>query len=76
MPLNAGILRSKPVETVDEASFDDLVNVDFKGQLTLQKALPLLNDEGSVIFTVGIGTPWRPRRLGRHRDVGQARLSC
>ncbi|WP_214414830.1 SDR family oxidoreductase [Sphaerisporangium fuscum] len=54
--LNAGIVRSQPVGAFDEATFDDLVEVDFKGQFfTLQKALPLLNDGGSVIFTVGIG---------------------
>lgn len=54
--LNAGIVRPGPVGTVDEATFDDLVNVNFKGQFfTLQKVLPLLNDGGSVIFTVGIG---------------------
>jgi NAD(P)-dependent dehydrogenase (short-subunit alcohol dehydrogenase family) len=54
--LNAGIMRSQPVGAFDEATFDDLVDVNFKGQFfTLQKTLPLLNDGGSVIFTVGIG---------------------
>ncbi len=54
--LNAGISRPQPVDSVDEATFDDLVNVNFKGQFfTLQKALPLLGDGGSIIFTVGIG---------------------
>ncbi len=54
--LNAGISRPQPADSVDEATFDDLVNVNFKGQFfTLQKALPLLVDGGSIIFTVGIG---------------------
>ncbi|MFI7446270.1 SDR family oxidoreductase [Nonomuraea sp. NPDC049714] len=54
--LNAGIVRGRPVAAFDEATFDDLVNVNFKGQFfTLQKTLPLLSDGGSVIFTVGIG---------------------
>jgi NAD(P)-dependent dehydrogenase (short-subunit alcohol dehydrogenase family) len=54
--LNAGITRPGPVEAFDEATFDDLVDVNFKGQFfTLQKALPLLREGGSVIFTVGIG---------------------
>lgn len=54
--LNAGIIRPQPVAAFDEATFDDLVNVNFKGQFfTLQKTLPLLNDGSSVIFTVGIG---------------------
>ena len=54
--LNAGISRPQPVDSVDEATFDELVNVNFKGQFfTLQKALPLLRDGGSIIFTIGIG---------------------
>lgn len=54
--LNAGIVRGQPIEAFDEATFDDLVDVNFKGQFfTLQKVLPLLSDGGSVIFTVGIG---------------------
>ncbi|MEU7875929.1 SDR family oxidoreductase [Dactylosporangium sp. NPDC049140] len=54
--LNAGIVRGRPIAEYDEATFDDLVAVNFKGQFfTLQKVLPLLNDGASVIFTVGIG---------------------
>lgn len=54
--LNAGITRSQPTAAFDEATFDDLVAVNFKGQFfTLQKMLPLIGDPGSVIFTVGIG---------------------
>lgn len=54
--LNDGISRPQPVDSVDEATFDDLVNVNFKGQFfTLQKALPLIRDGGSIVFTVGIG---------------------
>ncbi|TVT50701.1 SDR family oxidoreductase [Amycolatopsis rhizosphaerae] len=54
--LNAGIVRALPVEAVDEATFDDLFDVNFKGQFfTLQKALPLLREGGSVLFTIGLG---------------------
>ena len=54
--LNAGIVRPRPVGAFDETTFDDLVDVNFKGQFfTLQKTLPLLNDGASVIFTVGVG---------------------
>ncbi|MEV5704416.1 SDR family oxidoreductase [Actinoallomurus sp. NPDC052274] len=54
--LNAGIVRGGPVEAFDEATYDDLFDVNVKGQFfTLQKALPLLNDGGSIIFTIGIG---------------------
>ena len=54
--LNAGINHPQPVDSVDEATFDELVNVNLKGQFfTLQKALPLLLDGGSIVFTVGVG---------------------
>lgn len=54
--LNAGVTRPLTVETVDEAAFDDLFAINTKGQFfTLQKALPLLTDGASIVFTVGIG---------------------
>ncbi len=54
--LNAGISRPRPGEEGDEATWDDLFATNAKGQyFTLQKALPLLVDGGSVVFTVGIG---------------------
>jgi NAD(P)-dependent dehydrogenase (short-subunit alcohol dehydrogenase family) len=54
--LNAGIFRPAPVADVTEESFDEQVDVNFKGQyFTLQKALPLMNDGGSIVLTVGIG---------------------
>ena len=54
--LNAGLVRGLPVEAYDEATVDDLLAVNFKGQFfTLQKALGLLVDGASVIVTAGIG---------------------
>ena len=54
--LNAGVTRPLAVETVDEAAFDDLFAINTKGQFfTLQRALPLLTDGASIVFTVGIG---------------------
>jgi NAD(P)-dependent dehydrogenase (short-subunit alcohol dehydrogenase family) len=54
--LNAGIVRGLPLGAFDEATYDDLFNVNVKGQFfTLQKALPLISDGGSIIFTVGVG---------------------
>lgn len=54
--LNAGISRPTPLDTVDEAAYDELFATNTKGQFfTLQKALPLLEDGASVVFTVGIG---------------------
>jgi NAD(P)-dependent dehydrogenase (short-subunit alcohol dehydrogenase family) len=52
--LNAGISRPGPIESTDEEAFDALFDVNVKGSFfTLQKALPLLNEGASVVFTVG-----------------------
>ncbi len=50
--LNAGIGRVLPLEAVDQSAYDDLFDINVKGQFfTLQKALPLLTNGSSVIFT-------------------------
>jgi NAD(P)-dependent dehydrogenase (short-subunit alcohol dehydrogenase family) len=52
--LNAGISRPGPIGSTDEAAFDALFNINVKGNFfTLQKALPILNEGASVVFTVG-----------------------
>jgi len=54
--LNAGISRPGPIESTDEEDFNALFDVNVKGNFfTLQKALPLLNEGASVVFTVGAG---------------------
>ncbi|MGC8918425.1 SDR family oxidoreductase [Streptomyces sp. PG2] len=54
--LNAGITRPTPLEKADEETFDEVFEVNAKGQFfTLQKTAPLLADGASVVFTVGIG---------------------
>ena len=54
--LNAGISRPGPIESTDEDAFDALFDINVKGSFfTLQKALPLLNEGASVVFTVGAG---------------------
>ncbi len=54
--LNAGISRPGPIDSIDEASFDTLFDVNVKGTFfMLQKALPLLSDGASVVVTVGAG---------------------
>jgi NAD(P)-dependent dehydrogenase (short-subunit alcohol dehydrogenase family) len=54
--LNAGMVRGMPIGAYDEATVDDLLAVNFKGQFfTLRKAVPVLNDGASIIVTVGIG---------------------
>lgn len=52
--LNAGVSRPGPIESTDEAAFDALFDINVKGNFfTLQKALPLLNEGASVVFTIG-----------------------
>jgi NAD(P)-dependent dehydrogenase (short-subunit alcohol dehydrogenase family) len=49
--VNAGIVDSKPLEATDEATFDAIINTNFKGAyFTIQKALPLLNNQASIII--------------------------
>ncbi|NAZ84698.1 SDR family NAD(P)-dependent oxidoreductase [Kineococcus indalonis] len=67
--LNAGIFRPAPVGEVSEESFDEHVAVNLKGQyFTLQKALPIMNDGGSIVVTVGIAA----RRGSPGATVGAA----
>ncbi|GAA1947578.1 SDR family NAD(P)-dependent oxidoreductase [Amycolatopsis minnesotensis] len=54
--LNAGISRPGPIESTGEDAFDALFDINVKGSFfTLQKALPLLGEGASVVFTVGAG---------------------
>jgi NAD(P)-dependent dehydrogenase (short-subunit alcohol dehydrogenase family) len=49
--LNAGFSRLTPLETLDEAAYDELFDVNVKGQLfTLQAILPLLGEGSAVVF--------------------------
>ncbi|SFJ42138.1 SDR family oxidoreductase [Amycolatopsis sacchari] len=53
--LNAGVNKAVPLGEVDEDTYDEVFAVNAKGQFfLLQKALPLLADNASVVFTVGI----------------------
>jgi NAD(P)-dependent dehydrogenase (short-subunit alcohol dehydrogenase family) len=59
---NAGVGEFVPFPQVSEEHFDKLFNINVKGALfTVQKALPLLNDGGSIILTGSVasvkGTP-------------------
>ncbi len=50
--VNAGIAGSRTLAETDEAFFDEQMNTNFKGAyFTIQKALPLLNDQASIILT-------------------------
>ncbi|MEM6670708.1 MAG: SDR family oxidoreductase [Pseudomonadota bacterium] len=52
---NAGLGRFAPAEAVDEAHFDLISEVNYKGAyFTVAKAIPHLNDGASVIFTTSV----------------------
>jgi NAD(P)-dependent dehydrogenase (short-subunit alcohol dehydrogenase family) len=53
--VNAGIGKFAPVEAVTEDFLDSIMDVNFKGAyFTIQKALPLLNDNASIILNTSI----------------------
>jgi NAD(P)-dependent dehydrogenase (short-subunit alcohol dehydrogenase family) len=59
---NAGIAEFSPLGKITEEHFDKLFDINVKGTLfTVQKALPLLRDGGSIILTGSVagvkGTP-------------------
>jgi NAD(P)-dependent dehydrogenase (short-subunit alcohol dehydrogenase family) len=59
---NAGVAEFSPLGSVTEEHFDKLFSINVKGTLfTVQKALPLMNDGGSIILTGSVasikGTP-------------------
>ncbi len=49
--INAGTAVFSPIEHVTEEGFDHIMNINFKGAFfTLNKSIPHLNDNASVIF--------------------------
>jgi NAD(P)-dependent dehydrogenase (short-subunit alcohol dehydrogenase family) len=53
---NAGIAEFKPLGSITESHFDKSFGINVKGLLfTVQKALPLFQDGGSIILTASIG---------------------
>ena len=52
---NAAVLTVQPFGQVDESSFDNTVNINFKGTFfTIQKALPYMKDGASIILISSI----------------------
>jgi NAD(P)-dependent dehydrogenase (short-subunit alcohol dehydrogenase family) len=52
---NAGVLENFPLGSITEEHFDKLFNINVKGLLfTVQKALPLIPDGGSIILTSSV----------------------
>lgn len=53
--LNAAVANPAPIELVTEEQFDEIIDVNFKGEFfTIQKALPMLSGNASVIVTTSI----------------------
>lgn len=53
--VNAGYSTRAPLESLTEAIFDDMSNVNAKGPIfTVQKLAPLINRGGSIVFTTSI----------------------
>jgi NAD(P)-dependent dehydrogenase (short-subunit alcohol dehydrogenase family) len=53
--VNAGIVKLAPIEAVTEEMFDSVMNINFKGAyFTIQKALPLLSDNASIVLNSSI----------------------
>jgi NAD(P)-dependent dehydrogenase (short-subunit alcohol dehydrogenase family) len=53
---NAGILKSAPLGLITESDFDKIFNINVKGLLfTVQRALTLFQDGGSIILTSSVG---------------------
>jgi NAD(P)-dependent dehydrogenase (short-subunit alcohol dehydrogenase family) len=61
---NSGIAYATPIATTDEAAYDELMNVNFKGVFfTVQAVLPLMRAGGSIVLNTSwlnqVGTPGR-----------------
>jgi len=53
---NAGVADVAPLGSITESHFDKIFNINVKGLLfTVQKALPLFQDGGSIILTASVG---------------------
>jgi NAD(P)-dependent dehydrogenase (short-subunit alcohol dehydrogenase family) len=55
--VNAGVAPARSVAQVDEAHFDQIMNINVKGAyFTVQKALPILNDGAAVVLVASAAT--------------------
>jgi NAD(P)-dependent dehydrogenase (short-subunit alcohol dehydrogenase family) len=53
---NAGIIQFAPLGEISEEHFNKIFDIDVKGLLfTVQKALPLFQDRGSIILMASVG---------------------
>jgi NAD(P)-dependent dehydrogenase (short-subunit alcohol dehydrogenase family) len=55
LSVSAGFSIRAPLESITEASYDEMFNLNAKGPLfTVQKLTPLINRGGSIVFTTSI----------------------
>jgi NAD(P)-dependent dehydrogenase (short-subunit alcohol dehydrogenase family) len=55
--VNAGVAPARPVTQVDEAHFDQIMDINVKGAyFTVQKALPMLNHGAAVVLIASAAT--------------------
>jgi NAD(P)-dependent dehydrogenase (short-subunit alcohol dehydrogenase family) len=53
--VNAGVAKFEPLETADEAHYDEIFDINAKGAYyTIQKALPHFHDGGSIILNTSV----------------------
>jgi NAD(P)-dependent dehydrogenase (short-subunit alcohol dehydrogenase family) len=53
--VNAGVAKFGPVSAADESHFDEMYDINVKGAFfTIQKALPHINDGGSIILNTSV----------------------
>jgi NAD(P)-dependent dehydrogenase (short-subunit alcohol dehydrogenase family) len=63
---NAGIAGRTPIGSTDESAFENIVRINLNGAFfTVNSAVPLLNDNGSIIFNGSV-----------HNCMGQAGLAA
>jgi NAD(P)-dependent dehydrogenase (short-subunit alcohol dehydrogenase family) len=76
--VNAGVAEFAPLENITEEHFDKLFNINVKGTLfTVQKALPLLNDGGSIIVMGSVaGVKALPPSASMERLRPPSGISC
>jgi NAD(P)-dependent dehydrogenase (short-subunit alcohol dehydrogenase family) len=60
--VNAGVAAVRPLAQVNEAHYDQIMNINVKGAyFTVQKALPVLNDGAAIVLVASVasvtGTP-------------------
>src|ERR1700722_5617244 len=55
--VNAGIATFAPLAETSEAAYDDMFDINVKGAyFTIQKALPFLNDGGSIVLNTSVAS--------------------